>query len=134
MILEKEGYILTDNKSKISIDVVCEMLNMSYWANERPKEAIVKSIENSICFSVLKDNKQVAFSRIVTDYSTFAWLCDVFVLEEHRKKGLGKWLMETIINYPLISKCRILLATRDAHKLYQKYGFIDKECMIRLPE
>ena len=83
-----------------------------------------RSIENSLSFGVFKDGEQVGFARVVTDYATFAWLADVFILDEHRGQGLGKWLIEVIISHPdLQGFRRWVLATKDAHELYRRVGF-----------
>jgi GNAT superfamily N-acetyltransferase len=95
----------------------------SYWALGRPLEIVRRSIENSLCFGVYEGDRQVGFARVVTDYATFAWLCDVFVLESYRGQGLGKWLIETVAVHPALQSLRLfLLATSDAHELYQRYG------------
>jgi len=91
-----------------------------------PFEILEKSVHNSLVFGVYRQEKQIGFARVITDYSTFAYLADVFVLEQFRKIGLGKWLIETIINHPdLQGLQRFLLVTKDAHELYQKFGFFE---------
>ena len=103
--------------------------NTSYWAAGRTLEVVQRSIENSLCFGLYKTSadtseQQIGFARVVTDYATFAWLADVFVLEEYRGQGLAKWLMEVIIAHPQLQGFRRwLLATRDAHELYRRFGF-----------
>ncbi len=87
-------------------------------------EAVLSSIEHSLCYGVYYESKQIGFARVITDYVTFAYLADVYILEEHRGKGLSKQLMETIIAHPRLQGLRrFVLATRDAHALYEKYGF-----------
>jgi len=92
-------------------------------------ETVVRSIEHSLCFGLYEeDGGQVGFARVVTDRSTFAWLCDVFIVESHRGRGLGKWLVRSVVEYPdLRSIKRMLLGTRDAHTLYRRYGFEDSQ-------
>jgi predicted GNAT family N-acyltransferase len=116
-------YIFTDDKNKISIDTICELLNKTYWANKRKKEINIKAIENSICIGIYKNNEMVGFARIVTDYATMYWLCDVIIDEKHRKNGLGKKLIEIITQMKELEGMFGILATRDAHGLYEKYGF-----------
>jgi GNAT superfamily N-acetyltransferase len=95
----------------------------AYWARGRALETVRRSIENSLCFGVYDGDQQVGFARVVTDYATFAWVCDVFILETHRGRGLSKWLIETVVAHPdLRGLRRLLLATRDAHELYSRYG------------
>ena len=101
----------------------------SYWAQQRPLTVVEKSIARSLCFGLYVDRakraerEQVGFARVVTDQATFAWLCDVFVVDAHRSRGLSKWLLECVIAHPdLQGVGRIVLATRDAHELYRNYG------------
>jgi GNAT superfamily N-acetyltransferase len=98
----------------------------SYWAQGRPFSVVQKAVENSLCFGVYRDDQQVGFARVVTDYATFAWLCDVFILEGYRGIGLGKWLIECVVAHPELQGLGLfLLATRDAHELYHCYGGFD---------
>ena len=118
-------YYISTDKSKLNITLIHEFLDKkSYWANGRSLAAIKKSIDNSLCFGVYLNDKQVGFARVITDYAVFAYILDVFILEEHRKQGLGKLLMKKITEYPEL-QClkRWGLATNDAHELYRKYGF-----------
>ncbi|WP_245597707.1 GNAT family N-acetyltransferase [Psychromonas aquimarina] len=99
------------------------LLEQSYWADKRDIETINKSIEHSNCFSVYKGTIQIAFARVVTDYCTFAYLADVIVDQHYRKLGIGKWLVDTAVNDPRWPVELFMLATDDAHTLYEKYGF-----------
>ena len=121
---KKEDYLISEDKSKIDLDVVHGCLSQSYWAEGIPKETVKRSIENSICFGIYKHNKQIGFARVISDLATFAYLADVFVLEEERGKDLSKWLMKIIIDHPQLQGLRrFTLATRDAHGLYEQFGF-----------
>lgn len=123
--MKNDFYISTD-KSKLNINLIVDYLkNKSYWAKSRSKEKIAKSIANSLCFGLFdKENQQVGFARVVTDFAVFAWLLDVFILEEYRGKGLGKLLIQTIISHDdLQGITRWGLATKDAHEVYKKFGF-----------
>jgi len=124
---ERRGSLLVStDPSRLDIDAVCDFLARSYWAQDRPPEIIAASLDHSLVFGVYDGKRQVGLARVVTDYATFAWLCDVFVDEAYRGQGIGKWLMATILNYPgLAAIRRFLLATRDAHGLYRQFGFID---------
>jgi GNAT superfamily N-acetyltransferase len=94
-----------------------------YWALGRNRAIVDKSIANSLCFGVYAGDRQIGFARVVTDYATFAWLCDVFIDDAHRGQGLGKRLVETVIAHPELQGLRnFILATRDAHALYRGYG------------
>jgi GNAT superfamily N-acetyltransferase len=133
MITEwKRGeYSISTEKSRLDLEVIHQFLDTSYWAAGRSVETIRRSIENSIPFGIYKGNEQVGFARVITDYATFAWIADVFVVEEHRGKGLSKWLMEVIITHPELQGFRRwVLATKDAHELYRRFGFHE----LKLPE
>lgn len=117
------GYLISNNKALLSLEKLREFLADTYWAGDRPAEIIQKSIINSECFGIYCENQQVGFARIVTDYSTMFWLCDVYVDREHRKKGLGKKLVEVIVTSDELEYLTGILGTRDAHALYEKYGF-----------
>jgi GNAT superfamily N-acetyltransferase len=122
--LEREGYRISTDPSELDLGVIHGYLKESYWAAGVPEEVVRRSIENSLCFGVYRDGEQVGFARVITDRATFAYLADVFVLEEHRGRELGKWLVEVILSHPdLQGLRRWMLATRDAHDLYRRYGF-----------
>lgn len=121
---QQAGYTITTDKSSIDIAKVHHFLAHSYWAAAIPKETVERAVNGSLCFTILHGAEQVGFARVITDEATFAYLADVFVLEAHRNKGLSKWLMQTIMNYPSLQGLRrFMLATRDAHSLYAQYGF-----------
>ena len=108
----------------MDIDVIHSFLTRSYWAEGISKEIVRRSIEGALCFGVFENDKQIGFARMITDRATFAYLADVFIIEEFRGLGLSKWLMEVIMSYPdLQGLRRMMLATRDAHELYKKFGF-----------
>jgi GNAT superfamily N-acetyltransferase len=120
----RHGFLLSNNKRKLQFAAICSFLARSHWAANRKPETIAKSIENSLCYGIYSGDTQVAFARLVTDYATYAYLCDVFVDEEYRGRGLSKWLMECIMANPdLQTLRRFTLATKDAHGLYEKFGF-----------
>lgn len=116
-------YTISNDKDLISLDKVCDLLSKSYWANQRSKDKIKDSIKNSICVGVYDTEKMIGFARIVTDYATMYWLCDVIIDEEYRGKGLGKKLIGYITEMEALKGMFGILATRDAHGLYEKYGF-----------
>jgi GNAT superfamily N-acetyltransferase len=128
-------YRISNDKSLLSFETICELLSKSFWANKRPKEVIAKSIENSICYGVYSYDKQIGFGRVVTDYSTTYYICDIIIDEKYRGKGLGKKLIECILKFEDLNNKIGILATKDAHGLYQQYGFIkdDKTFMRRRP-
>jgi GNAT superfamily N-acetyltransferase len=118
-------YVISTDPSLLDLDAVQGFLRRSYWAAERPLETISRSINGSLNFGLYaKDRRQVGFARVVTDFATFAWLCDVFIDEAHRGRGLGVWLIETVVGHPELDCLRLwMLGTRDAHSLYEKAGF-----------
>jgi GNAT superfamily N-acetyltransferase len=117
-------YIISTDGTLIDMNAVHNFLNHSYWAQNISIEIVRRSIENSLCFGLYHAKNQIGFARIVTDRATFAYLCDVFVIEEYRGRGLSKWLMETVLAHPELQNLRRwLLATRDAHGLYSQFGF-----------
>jgi len=116
--------IISDDKTKLDIELIHKFLSTSYWAKGRTIEEVKKSIEHSICFGVYKDSKQIGFARIVTDYTVFAYLMDVFILEEDRGKGLSKLLLKKIFEDDRLKNIKKwMLATKDAHSLYVQFGF-----------
>jgi GNAT superfamily N-acetyltransferase len=124
MEIRKDEFLISTDKDKLDIEVIATFLQSSYWATGRSMEVINKSIETSLCFGLYDDGRQIGFARFTTDYATFAWLADVFILDEYRGRGLGKWLMETIHSHPDLNTVYIwILATKDAHGLYLKYGY-----------
>lgn len=128
----KGEFTISTDPKRLQIDVIHKFLTEeSYWARERSREQTETAIKNSLPFGVYKGENLVGFARVVTDYATIAYLGDVFITEEYRGKGLSKWLMETIVNHPELQGFRRwLLATRDAHSLYEKYEF----SALRFPE
>lgn len=121
---QRGGYVISTDKSKLNLHFIHDFLsNSSYWAQGRPLATVQKSIEGSLCFGVYAGTEQVGFARVVTDYATFAWLCDVFIVETHRGQGLGKWLVECVVAHPELQRLKLfVLATTSAHELYQRYG------------
>ena len=118
-------FTISTDRERLQIEAIYKFLSEeSYWAKERTKEETERAIKNSLPFGVYKGENQIGFARVVTDYATFAYLGDVYILEEFRGLGLSKWLMETIVGHPdLQGFRRWVLATKDAHTLYEKYGF-----------
>ena len=120
----KDGYLVSTDKSKIDVETVHHFLSHSYWAENIPLDIVRKSIENSLCFGIYHQKKLVGFARAISDFATFAYLADVFILPEERGKGLSKWLIGIILEHPQLHGLRrFTLATRDAHSLYAQFGF-----------
>ena len=115
---------ISTDKSKLDIATIHRFLSTSYWAESIPVEVVRKSIEHSLCFGVYDDGNQIGFARVISDFATFAYLADVFILESHRGLGLSKLLMREIMDHPdLQGLRRFALMTRDAHGLYRRFGF-----------
>ena len=129
---ERGDYLISTDRSQLNIQLIHDYLSrQTYWAVGRALDVVQRSIENSLSFGVYQGSDQVGFGRVVTDYATFAWIADVFVLPEHRGQGLSKWLMEVMLSHrELQGFRRWVLATKDAHKLYERFGFIP----LHLPE
>jgi GNAT superfamily N-acetyltransferase len=120
----RDEFLLSTDPERLDLDVIHGFLSDCYWAKGIPRETVLRSIENSLCFGVYRQAKQVAFARVVSDFATYAYLGDVFVIEQYRGHGLGKWMMECIRQHPgLQGLRRWTLLTRDAHGLYSRFGF-----------
>ena len=116
--------LLSTDKSKLDITTIHNFLTTSYWAKDVLTSVVEKSINNSLCFGVYELDKQIGFARVISDYATFAYFSDVFILETYRGKGLGKWLIKSILEYSELQNLRTwLLSTVDAHELYRQFGF-----------
>lgn len=129
-------YTISTDSARLNVALVHEYLSeSSYWAQGRPREVVERSIEHSLAFGVYLGERQVGFARVITDYATFAWIADVFVLEEFRGQGLGKWLSEVLVAHPdLQGFRRWVLATKDAHELYRRVGFRELQRVERWME
>ena len=121
----RDGYRISTDPAELDLDTIHGFLKTAYWSPGVPREVVARSIESSLNFGLYTDaGQQVGFTRVVTDHATFAWIADVFVLPEHRGRGLGVRLMEAVLSHPdLKGLRRHLLATADAHGLYERFGF-----------
>jgi len=129
--VKKDNFTISTDPSRLNMDAITDMLTRAYWALGRPRERTERAIANSLVFGIYDGEKQIGIARIISDYAIFAYLCDVFIHEDYRAHGLGKWLMETVKSHPdLQGLRRFLLATHDAHGLYKQYG----EILNRSPE
>lgn len=120
----KDDFYITTDFKLIDINAVCILLAQTYWANSRKRDVIIKSLENSLCFSLFHKNTQIGLIRVITDCATFAYLCDVIITEDYRQNGLGGWMLECVFKHPDLQNLkRWCLFTKDAHEFYKKFGF-----------
>jgi len=117
-------FVVSDDPARLDKSTVVRFITGSYWAEGIPQATMQRAIAHSLCFGLYEGDRQVGFARVVTDRATFGYLCDVFVEEAHRGEGLGQWLVECVLQHPELQGLRRLsLMTRDAHTLYQRFGF-----------
>jgi GNAT superfamily N-acetyltransferase len=118
-------YVISTDRDRLDVALIHKFLSsQAYWAMGRPRETVERALRNSLPFGLFQGSNQLAFARVVTDYATFAWLADVFVLPEHRGLGLSKLLLQVILAHPELQGLRRwVLATRDAQELYRRFGF-----------
>jgi N-acetylglutamate synthase-like GNAT family acetyltransferase len=136
MVVTDAGrFLISTDRAKLDVDVIHRFLTRSYWAEGIPRETVARAIENSLCFGVYNDGEQVGFARVISDFATFAYLADVFILEPYRERGLGKELIATVMAHPELQGLRRWsLGTRDAHGLYAQFGFTPLENPSRMME
>jgi GNAT superfamily N-acetyltransferase len=122
---QRGDYSLSTDRSRLDIPAIHTYLSQeAYWSKGIPLEIVRRAIQNSLCFGIYQGEAQVGFARVISDYTTFAYLCDVFILEPYRGQGLGKWLVACVLEHPNLQGLRqFLLFTFDAHGLYARYGF-----------
>jgi GNAT superfamily N-acetyltransferase len=124
VLVTKDEYEIDDDQARLDLDVVHGFVTGSYWAEGVPRDVVERSVANSLTLGLYDHQNQVGFTRAVTDRATFAWVCDVFVLPEHRGRGLGHWMVETLLAHPDLARIRrFMLATADAHQVYADCGF-----------
>ena len=117
-------FSISTDPARLDVQAIHAYLSRAYWSEGIPIDIVEKSIKGSLCFGLFDGSRQIGLARVITDKATFAYLCDVYVLEEYRGQGLGKWLMEAVCSHPDLQNLRrFALVTRDAHGLYEKFGF-----------
>jgi GNAT superfamily N-acetyltransferase len=134
--LTREQYSISTDPRRLDIEAVHAFLSRSFWAEGISRTLVAKAMANSLCFGLFDGASQVGFARVITDRATFAYLCDVYILESHRGRGLGKWLIEAVMAHSdLQGLRRFQLVTRDAHGLYERHGFAvpeDPNCHMEI--
>lgn len=137
MELRRDGYLISTDPDRLDRETIWRFLRTTYWSPGVSREIVERAIDHSLVFGLYASGgDQAGFVRVVTDWARFAWLADVFVLEAHRGRGLGSWLVETVVTHPDLRGVRLVLATADAHGLYARFGFVAVDAarmMERLP-
>ena len=124
VVMEMGRFLISTDRSKLDVEVIHRFLTRSYWAEGIPRETVERSIENSLCFGVYDNARQIGFARVISDFATYGYVADVLILEPYRERGLGKELMASIMAHPdLQGLRRWSLGTRDAQGLYAQFGF-----------
>ena len=127
----RDPYVISTDPNRLQREVIYDFLRTTYWSPGVPREVVERAIDHSCAFGLYDGEQQIGFARVITDYATMGYLADVFVLEPYRGQGLGQWLVEVVLSHPELQGFRRwLLATRDAHELYRKAGFVE----LRAPE
>ncbi|WP_226610943.1 GNAT family N-acetyltransferase [Marinobacter nauticus] len=126
----KDEYLITNDRSKVQLEVVHRLLAVTYWGDRRPREIVDRMVAGSICFSLYHGSKQIGFGRAVTDSTTFTWVADIVVEPEFRGAGLGKWIVECLLEHPAIKGTQLVLQTRDAQGLYEQFGFSENSALM----
>ena len=116
-------YVLTDENRRMDMDAICRLLAGTYWAGHRPRARTERACQHSVCFGLFHQGRQVGFARAVSDQATFTYLCDLVIAAEHRRRGLGKWMLRTLLEHPQLQTTTYALRTRDAQGLYAPFGF-----------
>src|SRR5262245_41825340 len=117
---------ITTDPARLDAEAIHDFLTHSYWALGRTLDVVQKSLDNSLCFGVYHQQRQIGLARVITDYATYAYMCDVYILEDYRGQGLGTWLISCVVQHPILKELRrFSLTTRDAHELYRRFGFTE---------
>jgi len=136
MAPDPEPFEVSTDQARLDLGFICAQLATTYWAADRPPEVVAASLRGSLCFGAYQraTGRQVGFGRVVTDGATFSWVCDVVVDPGFRGQGIGKRIMFAIVTHPVVSATNAMLGTKDAHGLYERYGFKRREMMRRAAE
>lgn len=127
----RDDCLVSDDRTLIDRDKAHAMIARTYWAEGRTREKVHRSIDRSLCLGLYHEGRMIGFARAVTDRVFFSWIMDLIIEEEFRGRGLGKWLTECLLAHPDIRDTKVRLSTKDAHGLYEQYGFTREECMAR---
>jgi len=127
----QRDFTVSDDLSRMDTNAIYAMLSASYWAGDRPRHVLELAMQHSLCFGLFHGQEQIGFARVITDHATFAWLCDVIIHPDYRGQGLGKWVVDCALRHPSVQVRTFGLGTRDAHGLYEQFGFKRHENMLR---
>lgn len=128
---ERDGaFTVLAGQDAVQVETVAALLAGTYWAHRRPREVVEKLVENSLCFSLLHEGGQIGFARVATDYTVFSWLSDLVVADEYRGRGLGKWLVECVLEHPSVAHTQFVLQTTTGHGFYESFGFVVSEKLM----
>lgn len=131
---KRKNFRIVDDPAEIRTEVVARLLAGTYWGDRRPRRIIEKLIQNSLCFGLFSEDAQIGFARVATDFTVFSWLSDLVIDDEYRNQGLGKWLIQCVLQHPSIAHTQFVLQTRTAHDFYEAFGFERNErLMTRMP-
>jgi GNAT superfamily N-acetyltransferase len=131
----RDGLVVSTDRARLDVDLIHGFLTGCYWARGISRELVARSMENALCFGMYAEGRQIGFARVISDYATYAYLGDVFILERYRGRGLSKWLLECIVGHPQLQGLRRWsLVTGDAHGLYSQFGFTSLEAPERWME
>lgn len=119
----RDEFVISEERSRVQVEVVADLLAKTFWGHRRPREVVEKFIPTSMCFSLFRQQEQIGFARVVTDHAVFSWLSDVVLNEAYRGRGLGGWLIGCILEHPRIAGTQFVLQTTDAIGLYKRFGF-----------
>lgn len=119
----RDDFIISDDRSLVDAGLVAEWLARTHWGYRRQPTVVARLIDHSLCFSLLESDRYIGFARVVTDCTVFSWLSDLIVCAEFRGRGLGRWLVECILEHPNVAETQVVLQTSDGHGLYEKFGF-----------
>ena len=126
--IHRRQFTISTDPAHLDLDAITDMLSRAYWAQGRTREMIYRYLQHSLAFGLYVGARQIGLARVISDYTTFAWLCDVIIHEEYRGQDLGKWLVATVHSHPdLQGLRRWMLATNDAHGLYSQFGWVPLE-------
>jgi GNAT superfamily N-acetyltransferase len=130
----RDEFVISDDRSRVQVGVVADLLAKTLWGLRRPREVVEKLIQTSMCFPLFRHREQIGFARVVTDHAVFSWLSDVVIKDSYRGRGLGEWLVSCILEHPQISGTQFVLQTTDAAGLYKRFGFqANEKLMTRRP-